>query len=132
MNATRHSPSRFMARLPVSNPFDAESSSPSRAWNFTSLSWPYQSTRLFCQRKSFAQAGSFARTDFPDESTHLPPNIPMKRSFEFVYQPMNGSNPTTFRLPFLSRFVSFFAYAVSWEIVFGGPVSPAALNIFLL
>ena len=45
---------------------------------------------------------------------------------------MNGSRPTTFSEPSAFRSVSFFASAVSSEIVFGGDVMPAALKSALL
>ena len=51
---------------------------------------------------------------------------------DFSYQPMTGSRPTTLNVPFELRTVSFFASAVSSEIVFGGCVMPAFLKSTLL
>lgn len=47
----------------------------------------------------------------------------------FEYQFITGLKPTTFSEPSGLRTVSFFAYAVSSEMVFGGPLSPAFLSM---
>ena len=65
----------------------------------------------------------------PESSTHLAPNIGPKLAGVFEYQPMTGLKPTTLSDPSGLRTVSFFAYWVSSEIVFGGPFSPAFLSM---
>ena len=67
--------------------------------------------------------------DLPASSTHLPPNIGPKFAGVFEYQFMTGLKPTTFREPSGFLTVSFFAYSVSSDVVFGGPSSPAFLSM---
>src|ERR1051325_8239721 len=129
MNAVRHSPLTFMARRFFSNALEVENSSPRPAWNLTRLSYPYQSMSCFCQVRSLAHAGSLPSVDLPLSSTHLPPNIGPKLAGVFEYQPMSGLKPTTFSEPSGLRTVSFLAYSVSCEIVFGGPLRPAFLSM---
>src|SRR5919199_187154 len=123
MTATRHSPSRCIATFPVSNAFDAENSSPAPALKRTRLSQPYQSIRLFCQRRSASHSGVASADLSP--SIHVAPHEGAKCAGTFSYQLGNGLNPTTFSLPLASFCVSFFASAVSSEIVFGGDLIPA-------
>ena len=65
MNATRHSPSMIIAIFPISNAFEAENSSLVPALKRTTLLYPYQSMRFFCQRRSFDHAKRFDRTALP-------------------------------------------------------------------
>src|SRR5215213_1461412 len=132
MNAVRHSPSTCSASLPFSNAFEVEYSSTRPAWNLTSLSSPYQSIRSFCHVSSLAQAGSEPSVDLPDSSTHLPPNIGPKFAGVFEYQFIDGLKPTTLSEPSGFLTVSFFAYSVSSDTVFGGPSRPAFLSMSAL
>src|SRR3954447_26996821 len=84
---------------------------------------------FFCQSSSLAQFGSLPIVDLPASSTHLAPYIGPKFAGVFEYQPMFGLKPTTFSDPSGLRTVSFFAYSVSSEIVFGGPSSPGFLSM---
>ena len=85
--------------------------------------------RSFCQVSSFAHAGSLPMLDLPESSVHLAPNIGPKFAGVFEYQFMTGLKPTTFSEPSGFFTVSFFAYSVSSETVFGGPSSPAFLSM---
>src|SRR3954453_7268539 len=81
--------------------------------------------RSFCQVSIFDHAGSLPMLDLPPPSTHLAPNIGPKFAVVFEYQFRTGLKPTTLSEPSGFLTVSFFAYSVSCEIVFGGPLRPA-------
>jgi len=61
-----------------------------------------------------------SRFELPSLSTQFAPQEGPKCAGTFSYQLGNGLKPTTFSLPLESRCVSFFAIAVSSEIVLGG------------